>query len=159
MLVVGDRGHQAQARRLAATLEGFAGDVRRVWPEHSWNGKVVAYAVTSPAFVRSWYGRSAAGDPGNGDRASFVAKVATLQSPSSNGEQGAVRMVVTPYLLASPRSGYSDILRHELTHVATAALSQRVPVWLVEGAAEYTGFARRSRHGARRHHGRSASTG
>jgi hypothetical protein len=144
VLVIGDRSHQAQARRLAATLEGLAGDVRRVWPERSWNGKVVAYAVSSPTFVHSWYGRSAAGEPGNGDRASFVAKVATLQSSPSKGDHAAIRMVVTPYLLASPRSGYSDILRHELTHVATAAFSQRVPVWLVEGAAEYTGFARRS---------------
>jgi len=144
VLVIGDRSHQAQARRLAATLESLAGDVRRVWPERSWNGKVVAYAVTSRTFVHSWYGRSAAGDPANGDRASFVAKVATLQSSPSSGDRAAIRMVVTPYLLGSPRSGYSDILRHELTHVAAAAFSQRVPVWLVEGAAEYTGFARRS---------------
>ena len=143
VLVVGDRAHAQQARRLAGTLEHLVADVRRVWPERTWNGKVVAYAMTSPTFVRSWYGRSAAGDSGNGDHASFVAKVATLAPPSGSDAPGAVRMVVTPYLLGSPKAGYTDVLRHEVTHVATAALSSGVPVWLVEGAAEYTGFARR----------------
>jgi hypothetical protein len=146
VLVVGDRGHAAQARRLARTLETLAADVRRVWPERSWNGKVVAYAMTSTTFVRSWYGRSAAGDPGNGDRAAFVAKVVTL--PSGGAGSGAVRMVVTPYLLERPKSGSIDVLRHEMTHVATARLGSGVPTWLVEGAAEYTGFARRAGDGA-----------
>jgi hypothetical protein len=143
VLVIGDRGHAQQARRLAGTLERLVADVRRVWPERSWNGKVVAYAMTSSSFVRSWYGRSAAGDTGNGDRASFVAKVATLSPAEDSDVPGAVRMVVTPYLLGSPKAGYTDVLRHEVTHVATAALSSGAPVWLVEGAAEYTGFARR----------------
>jgi hypothetical protein len=57
-------------------------------------------------------------------------------------------MVLTPYLLQGDRPGYVDILRHEMTHVATARLSRGVPVWLVEGAAEYTGFARRTASGA-----------
>jgi hypothetical protein len=153
VLVIGDRRHAAQARRLARTLDGLVTDVRRVWPEGTWNGTVVAYAVTSTAFVRSWYGRSAAGDSGNGDRAAFVAKVVTLpaagrpaagHSPSS---PGVVRMVLTPYLLDRPRSGVVDVLRHELTHVATARLGSGVPTWLVEGAAEYTGFARRTGDG------------
>ena len=87
-----------------------------------------------------------AGDVGNGDRASFVAKVATLGRPGASA--GAVRMVLTPYLLQGHRPGYVDILRHELTHVATARLSAGVPVWLVEGAAEYTGFAHRTASGA-----------
>jgi hypothetical protein len=56
-------------------------------------------------------------------------------------------MVLTPYLLQGDRPGYVDILRHEMTHVATAKLSGGVPVWLVEGAAEYTGFARRDGSG------------
>jgi hypothetical protein len=142
VLVVGDVAHRQQTLRLASTLEAVAADVRRTWPERTWNGKVVAYAVTAPAFVRSWYGRSAAGDRSNGERASFVAKVAGM---SDGGGGGAVRLVVTPYLLQSSHQGYIDILRHEMTHVATARLSEGVPVWLVEGAAEYTGFARRSR--------------
>jgi hypothetical protein len=146
VLVIGERSHAAQLRRLAATLEGLVSDVRKVWPERAWNGRVVAYATTATEFVRSWYGHSAAGDSGNGDRASFVAKVATLGRPGASG--GAVRMVLTPYLLQGDRPGYVDILRHEMTHVAMARLSAGVPVWLVEGAAEYTGFARRSPSGA-----------
>jgi hypothetical protein len=145
VLVVGDRGHTSQARRLARTLEALTVDVRRVWPERTWNGKVVAYAMTSTTFVRSWYGLSAAGDTGkgngHGDRAAFVAKVVTL--PSGGAGPGAVRMVLTPYLLERPKSGSINVLRHEMTHVATARLGSGVPTWLVEGAAEYTGFARR----------------
>jgi hypothetical protein len=143
VLVVGDRGHSSRAHRLARTLEALTVDVRRVWPEHTWNGKVVAYAMTSTTFVRSWYGLSAAGDAGNGhgDRASFVAKVVTV--PSGGDAPGAIRMVLTPYLLDRPTSGSIDVLRHEMTHVATARLGPGVPTWLVEGAAEYTGFARR----------------
>jgi hypothetical protein len=146
VLVIGERSHAAQLRRLATTLETLVGDVRKVWPERTWNGRVVAYATTATPFVRSWYGRSAAGDSGNGDRAAFVAKVATLGRPGESG--GAVRMVLTPYLLQADPPGYVDILRHELTHVATARLSAGLPVWLVEGAAEYTGFARRTASGA-----------
>jgi hypothetical protein len=146
VLVIGERTHAVQLRRLAATLEALAADVRRVWPERTWNGRVVAYATTATPFVRSWYGRSAAGDSGNGDRASFVAKVATLGRPGTSG--GAVRMILTPYLLQQGnRPGYVDILRHEMTHVAMARVSSGVPVWLVEGAAEYTGFARRTGSG------------
>jgi hypothetical protein len=147
VLVVGDRGHASQARRLARTLEALTVDVRRVWPERTWNGKVVAYAMTSTTFVRSWFGLSAAGDTangngdGHGDRAAFVAKVVTL--PSGGAGPGAVRMVLTPYLLERPRSGSIHVLRHEMTHVATARLGSGVPTWLVEGAAEYTGFAQR----------------
>ena len=145
VLVIGDRRHVVQVRRLARTLEGLATDVRRVWPERTWNGTVVAYAMTSTSFVRSWYGRSAAGDSGNGDRAAFVAKVVVL--PSAGSGPGAVRMVLTPYLLERATSGSVDVLRHEMTHVATARLGAGVPTWLVEGAAEYTGFARRAADG------------
>lgn len=149
VLVVGERRHAAELQRLAGTLERLVADVRKVWPEASWNGRVVAYATTSTPFVRSWYGRSAAGDKGNGDRASFVAKVATLRGADGRAGSGPVRLVLTPYLLKqADRPGYAEILRHEMTHVATARLSPALPVWLVEGAAEYTGFARRTASGA-----------
>jgi hypothetical protein len=154
VLVVGDRGHATQARRLARTLEALTVDVSRVWPERTWNGRVVAYAMTSAAFVRSWYGRTAAADSGNGDsggkgdRAAFVAKVVTLPSAGAGAGAGAVRMVLTPYLLERPKSGSIDVLRHEMTHVATARLGSGAPTWLVEGAAEYTGFALRTADGA-----------
>jgi hypothetical protein len=149
VLVIGERAKRTQLRRLATTLERLAVDVRRMWPERTWNGRVVAYATTRTAFVRSWYGRSAAGDSGNGGHASFVAKVATLARFDLPGAPGAVRMVLTPYLLKQGgRTGYEEVLRHEITHVATAKINYGVPTWLVEGAAEYTGFARRTASGA-----------
>jgi hypothetical protein len=149
VLVIGERAKRTQLRKLATTLERLAGDVRKVWPERSWNGRVVAYATTRTAFVRSWYGRTAAGDSGNGGHASFVAKVVTLPRSDQPGAPGAVRMVLTPYLLKQGgRAGYEEVLRHEMTHVATAKINYGVPTWLVEGAAEYTGFVRRTASGA-----------
>ncbi len=149
VLVLGEKAKAKQLRRLAATLERVAAHVRRVWPERTWNGRVVVYATTSTAFVRSWYGRTAAGDSGNGGHASFVAKVVTLPRADQPGAPGAVRMVLTPYLLKQGgRTGYEEVLRHEMTHVATARINYGVPTWLVEGAAEYTGFVRRTASGA-----------
>lgn len=151
VLVLGERRNSARVQRLATTLERLVADVRRVWPERTWNARVVVYAMTDTAFVRSWYGRTAAGDEGNDDKASFVAKVATLSlaGDDQRSRTSAVRMVVTPYLLeqAEPTE-YVEILRHEMTHVATAGLTPGLPAWLVEGAADYTGYTRRTRAGA-----------
>ncbi len=157
VLVLGERKNSARLRRLATTLERLVGDVRRVWPGRTWNGRVVVYAMTGASFVASWRDRIAAdgsdqrdeGDESD-DKASFVAEVATLSLVGTERvEASAVRMVVTPYLLeeADPVE-YVDVLRHELTHVATAEISPGLPVWLVEGAAEYTSFARGTGRGA-----------
>jgi hypothetical protein len=166
VLVLGDADRKAAVERLASRLETLVADVRKIWPEPSWNGKVVAYAMTDKRFVKEWFGSQAADgkqDDPSGD-ASFVAKV-TVLSGSSTGEvwtPAAPRLIVTPYLLGD-RDAYSvSVLRHEVTHVATALVGRPIPVWLREGVAEYTGFrlggARVDAFSSFRVHGLSEST-
>ena len=40
VLVIGERSHAAQLRRLASTLERLVTDVRGIWPERTWNGRM-----------------------------------------------------------------------------------------------------------------------
>jgi hypothetical protein len=144
VLVVGERARRAQTERLATRLEALVGDVRKVWPEPSWNGKVVAYAMTDKRFVQQWFGSQAASgkqDDPTGP-ASFVAKVTVLSSTGvgTQWRPGAPRLIVTPYLLGQTDPYSLSLLRHEVTHVATALVGRSDPVWMREGVAEYTGF-------------------
>jgi len=144
VMVLGDANRRPQLRRLADDLERVVGDVRRGWPEPSWNGKVVAYAATDRRFVNEWFGDHAADDtPDKPDgQASFEARVASLPGQLRDGqwERGPTRLLVTPYLLAQSGEYSRSVLRHEVTHVATDHLGRYPPAWLLEGAAEYTGF-------------------
>jgi hypothetical protein len=135
-LVIADTGHVNAAKRLASQLETLVPAVRAQWPGPSWNGKVVAYAVDDPAFVRAWFGASAAssgpaGTPQDRAGAEVEAEVATVGASS-------VRLIVTPYLLGKSDDDTLFVLRHELTHVATELVGRPLPRWLVEGAAEYS---------------------
>jgi hypothetical protein len=146
VLVIGDARHRSEIRRLAVSLERVVGDVRRVWPEPSWNGKVIAYAATDRRFVNEWFGDQAADgrrDQPDG-RPSFEARVVSLPGEARDGqwERGPTRLVVTPYLLRQADDYSVSVLRHEVTHVATDHIGRYPPAWLLEGAAEYTGFRR-----------------
>jgi hypothetical protein len=147
-IVIGDPQHRTQNVRLAKRLDSALSSVRDMWPVTSWNGRVVAYASTYKPFVTAWFGTHAATnrkvDP-SGD-ATFEAKVRVLPgnpvvSNFDDFTPAAPRLVVTPYLLTRDDTYTQAVLRHELTHVALALEgSDRPPAWLVEGAAEYTGF-------------------
>lgn len=156
VLVVGDPGHEAQDRKLLKRLESALGPVRSMWPSKVWNGRVVVYASTDPDFVTSWFGENAASganDNPSGE-ATFEAKVRVLPrrpvvSDSDPYLSGSPRLVVTPSLLDASDAYSRPVLRHELTHVALAGVGDRRPsTWLVEGAAEYTGFRRLTGSGA-----------
>ncbi|HEY6798113.1 MAG TPA: hypothetical protein VI248_25835 [Kineosporiaceae bacterium] len=145
VLVVGQAAQRAELRRLADRLEQVAGDVRERWAEPSWNGRVVAYAVTDPRFVQAWFaGQAATGPPDRaaGGQPTWEARVGSLSrsAPGDDAENGPPRLVVTPYVLGRVDARVLSTLRHEVTHVATARLGRPVPGWLAEGAAEYTGF-------------------
>lgn len=142
VLVVGDAARRSDLARLATRLEKAVADVRRIWPEPSWNGKVIAYASLDRRFVSEWFGDQAA--DGKRDRpdgqASFEARVASLPGAAPDPAKGPARLVVTPYLLRQTDTYSLSVLRHEVTHVATDRLGRYPPAWLLEGAAEYTGF-------------------
>ncbi|HEX2807616.1 MAG TPA: hypothetical protein VHN80_15745, partial [Kineosporiaceae bacterium] len=144
VLVVGERAQRAAVQRLATRLEQLVADVRRVWPEPSWNGRVVAYAMTDKRFVGQWFGKQAASGKDDDPRgkASFVAKVTVLSGAAVNQPYRAAspRLIVTPYLLGRNDVYSISLLRHELTHVATVLAGRDGSAWLSEGVAEYTGF-------------------
>lgn len=144
VLVAGERAHLANVQRLATRLEQLVADVHAVWPEPSWNGKVVAYAMTDKRFVGQWFGKQAASGKDDDPRgkASFVAKVTVLSATGVNQAYRAAspRLIVTPYLLGRNDAYSISLLRHELTHVATVLAGRDGSAWLSEGVAEYTGF-------------------
>ena len=145
VLVVGEAAHRSDVRRLADHLEQVVADVRARWPEPSWNGRVVAYAVTDDRFVQAWFGTQAARGPGHGGAggaATWEARVGTLARGSAPDDPaaGPPRLVVTPYVLARTDARAVSTLRHEVTHVATVRTGRPVAGWLAEGAAEFTGF-------------------
>lgn len=145
-VVVGERKHKRDVDQLARQVEQAVGDVRAVWKQKSWNGKVVVYAVTDKRFVDAMFGGRDAKSDRTTKEAVFDAKVEmTYTNPlfdlSAEPAEGVPRMVVTPFLLTRHDAQATAVLRHELTHVAFAYEGgDNVPTWLVEGIAEYTGF-------------------
>lgn len=146
VVVVGERKHKSDVDVLARQVETAVGDVRAVWKQKSWNGKVVVYATTDKRFVDVMFGGRDARSNRTTKEAVFDAKVEmTSSNPlfdlSALPEDGVPRMVVTPFLLKRHDAQATAVLRHELTHVAFAYEGgDNVPTWLVEGIAEYTGF-------------------
>ena len=146
VLVIGDPGSAAGTRKLATRLDALVGKVAAVWGGRSWNGRVVVYAVTDKRFVNAWFGTQAATGrrTESTDPATFDAVVGDVFTDPSDLYPGSrpagTRMVLTPALVRSDDTGYVEqVLKHELTHVVTNRISTgELPVWMVEGIAEYT---------------------
>jgi hypothetical protein len=131
----------AWAARVRVDVAAAAGDVARLLPGR-WSARVDTRLVASDARLRAeagWTG-AAAGPRGT------VAAVAVLPlppagatraAPSAEGGRLIVDLEVYRGLSAD---GRRIVLRHELTHVATAAWTPPgMPTWLVEGFAEEVG--------------------
>lgn len=149
VVVVGEPARKDRLRRLADRLEASRREVRATWKVPSWNGRVVAYALTDEAFLQHHFdGRQATGETTK--EAQFDAKVTLLaagawpaQGSAADGapQVAAARMIVTPFLMDQTDAASDAVLTHELTHVAWAFEgAPNTPSWLVEGVAEYTGY-------------------
>lgn len=160
VLVVGDPATDpaatARLGRVADRMEDAVRDVAGLWRPADWNGRAVVYAVTDPQFVRARFGdlraegeQSAAGrgkgEPDGHGAAEFSGYVTPVTAADYRGGDlpwmAGSRLVLAPAAL-----GYSDaqllaLARHELTHLATFAATQRAPAWVTEGAAEYAEHA------------------
>lgn len=99
-----------------------------------WDGRVVVYALTDPAFVSGLEGVPG-GDPLAVDGLTFP----VLAGPDSADAAAvaATRVVLNPRILEVPADARDRLLRHELVHVALGERDDRIPVWLSEGLAEY----------------------
>jgi hypothetical protein len=128
-LVVHHPGSESFARRLLEAAERAFGEVAAAWTGR-WERKVVILV------------------PGGQDEAERLVRARDLSAvaavAASSVESGAVdrvlgnRIVVNPAVLAPyNRLNLQTVVTHELTHVATRVLGTRVPLFLVEGFADY----------------------
>lgn len=104
---------------LAAEADRAAGAVWRVW------GSEVTATVLAPATT---------------ERAAEIARPAPVTGMAALAGPGFVVIEPGNWASLSPQ-GRVIVLAHELTHVATgAATSAGMPMWLVEGYADYVGY-------------------
>jgi hypothetical protein len=132
-LVLG-HGDRALLASIAADVDAAIPAVSAVWGT-GWPRHV---AVIVPSSAAELAAEVSEGSPVTTDLA--AAAVADSQDPVTGAVLGQ-RLIVNPAALArlSPL-GRRIVIRHEVTHIATArATSDATPRWLVEGFAEYVG--------------------
>ena len=130
-LVLGPPAAAPLLRRLAAETDAAVAAVSQVWTA-AWSRRVAVLVPASVAEFRALTG-SAPAD---------VSAVALTDGidPGSGRAYGQ-RLVLDPaHLDALTPTGRGIVLRHEVTHLATAADTADIaPRWLAEGFAEYVG--------------------
>ena len=120
------------ARRLATQAADAAAAVRRRLP--GWEGDLVLEAPSTVPVLRAATGVGAAG------ARSLAAVTTTADGSITPGSPQ--RVFVNPRVfpgLAEPAQGI--VLRHEATHVATAAAASAAPLWVTEGFADWVALA------------------
>ena len=124
-LVVDAAGDGARVFRLARAALPV---VRRVLPQ--WRGPLV---VEVPATAAGLDAALAAAD---GQYAGVAA--VTTAADGTTGEGAPVHVFVNPRVLADLGPvGAQVVMSHEATHVATVAAGSTMPLWLLEGFADY----------------------
>lgn len=119
--------------RYAALADEAVRDVRAVLPR--WRGRLV---VEVPA-TKEQLGRALDAPPeAYGSIAAVTATVDGSRSPSS-----PVHILVNPSVFAGlGEEGAQIVMTHEATHVAVDAATSTMPLWLLEGFADYVALAR-----------------
>jgi hypothetical protein len=133
-IVVGISTSRALARAYAAVADRAVSSVSSMWGR-GWDRRAVVVVPRTTVQLGRLLGRSAASLAG-------FAAVTTAEGSPRRGARIAERVFVnTPAVATLTSLGREVVVRHELTHVATLAPERStVPLWLVEGAAEYTGY-------------------
>jgi hypothetical protein len=124
-LVLGHPSRSAQLPGIAAAVDEAVPAVTAVWGT-GWARRVAVLVPGSDAELQALVG--------TGTALTDISAVAVLDS----GDTGA-RLVLNPDTLdALSPTGLRIVIRHEVTHIASAAdTSPSSPRWLVEGFAEY----------------------
>jgi hypothetical protein len=129
-LVVHHPGSERLAGRLLRAAERAYGEVAATWPDR-WERKVV---ILAPRDEREAERLVHARD---------LSKVAALAS--SSVESGPVERVLGNRIVANSTVlgaydplNFQTVVTHEMTHVATRTLGNGIPLFLVEGFADYT---------------------
>lgn len=121
---------EPRARRLDSGLRRAVVDIGRVLP--SWRGDLVAYAPASERQFESLL----ASIPGAYARIAAV----TTTVDGSRRLDSPVAIVINPTVFDELGPiGSHVVITHEATHVATAATTVTLPLWVAEGFADYVG--------------------
>ena len=131
-LVLAHPAHRRDQPVFADLVEKARPVVRRVWGD-DWNDQVVVLIPDTPQeFVAV---------TGGGPNRSDVAAVAVADQVNPDGTVLGARIVLNPTNLSRlDTAGRRLVIGHELAHVAArAATSDQMPVWLIEGMADYIG--------------------
>lgn len=135
-LVLGHPGSEPLMRMLVAESDAAVPRVTAVWGR-DWPQRVVVLVPSSQTELAK-----VVHDTGNLDQ---IAAVATAEVNTGPGRPDAVgdRVAVNPPNFRKLAAvGRRVVLTHEITHVATREASgEGVPTWLVEGFADYVGYA------------------
>lgn len=131
-LVIGIDVSRAVVRRYVALADAVTPDVTAVWGP-GWNQHPVVIVPRSSAMLGRGLGRTAT---------SLEDFAAVTVSEGGTSAGAAMRVWTNTSAMASLSAlGREIVLRHEVTHVATAApVTPSVPLWLEEGFAEYVGY-------------------
>jgi hypothetical protein len=132
-LVLGHPGALATMRAIAAVTDAGVPHVSAVWGT-DWTQRVV---VLVPA-TQTELGQIIE----EGNDLSQIAAVATAGLAGTGSGPVGERIVINPPNFAKLGAiGRLVVLRHEMTHVASRALtSGSTPTWLAEGFADYVGY-------------------
>ncbi|WP_112236659.1 basic secretory protein-like protein [Kribbella monticola] len=131
VVVVVEKAEATLGAQIARSSQGAVDAVLRHW-SRPWNGAVMVVAMREPQVMSLLW------TAGRGDGWTIAAKAVSLYDGEPLGLKTTApvgaRIVVNP---AYRKRTDEDLLVHEMTHVATASMNHRTPIWLVEGLAEY----------------------
>jgi hypothetical protein len=131
-LVLAHPAHRQDLAVYAGLVERSLPLVKKVWGS-DWNDRI---AVLIPDTAAEF--AAVTGDQAD---SSDLAAVAVADQVSGDGTVLGSRIVLNPANLARlDAAGRRLVIGHELTHVATRAVtSDQMPTWLIEGLADYVG--------------------
>lgn len=123
--------HPWSADRVERLLSSALDSVGAVLP--AWRGTLVAYVPATPGQFASLVGSRP------GDYRGIAAVTTTVDG--SHDASAATAIVVNPAVFGRLGSvGARVVIAHEATHVATRAAAASMPLWVVEGFADYVGI-------------------
>ncbi len=134
-LVLGVDTSRGRLREIARRVDRAVPVVSRVWGT-DWSREAVVLVPGSEE-------QAGALSPDQGSLAQIAAVATVVSGPAGVPPPGSGdRVIVNPANFSELSVlGRRVVLRHELTHVATRAFTDStVPMWLVEGFADYVGY-------------------
>jgi hypothetical protein len=138
-LVLAHPAHRAELATFATLVERSVPVVTGVWGS-GWNDQVAVLVPDSTAEFQAVTGDSA----DSHDIAALAVADSRNPDPTADPRQAVLgaRIVLNPVNLSRlDAAGRRLVVQHELTHVATRAITDdQMPTWLIEGFADYVGY-------------------